>query len=260
MWKVVPLKKGNEEQFLDALRKDEILHIFTIYDLKHARGKTQVWMVLRNDKLRGYLFEYDNRIVHTHGTAGSIEKLLGYVKLDELVLVIEPHHLSAIKRTFNPVEPTDAASKGVITKYLIMKLNPDNFKPLIHHRVKRLGKEDTGEAGRSLGEEYAKRVEGTVQNGMVYGAYEDRTLASVAMVPEITDRIAFIRGVLTVASLRNRGLATSAVSALTEEIISMGKEAVLWVAEDNFPARRVYERMGFESTKYSLLGFKARRL
>lgn len=35
---------------------------------------------------------------------------------------------------------------------------------------------------------------------------------------------------------------------------------MLWVDKDNVPARKVYEKIGFEETEHVLLGFKAKRL
>jgi predicted GNAT family acetyltransferase len=43
-------------------------------------------------------------------------------------------------------------------------------------------------------------------------------------------------------------------------MIRIGKEPVLWVAKDNIPARRIYEKTGFKKTGHILLGFEAKRL
>jgi len=75
--RVVSLKETNEGQFLDFLNRDRVLHIFTIYDLKYLRDKTQVWIAL-DGKVRGYMFEFDERIVHTHGDMESITKRARY--------------------------------------------------------------------------------------------------------------------------------------------------------------------------------------
>jgi len=259
--KVALLRKEGEEQFLQFLNKDKIRHIFTIYDLKcDLRDKTRVWVAFEGNEIRGYLFEFDKRIIHTHGTVESVTKLLPHIDLNEPVIIIEPHHLAEVKKFFEPIEPADAASKGKITTYLVMKTNAENFKPLIRHQVKRLGTEDYDEVLKYFGEEWVRRVKDAIHRGIAYGAYENDALASIATTPEIIDNIAFVRGVYTVPSLGSRGFATSAVSALVKEIINLGKEAALWVADDNLPARRIYERLGFQKTEHVLLGFKARRL
>ncbi len=257
--RVVSVGKANEDRFLSFLDKDRALHIFTIYDLKHLRSKTKICVALKNAEIHGYLFEFDKRIVHTHGDAESVAKLLDCIDLDEPVFVIEPHHLQVIEESFKPVEPVDATSKGKITTFFVMRATRNTFKLLIKHRVKKLGTEDLEEVSKHLGEDYRKRVEEALRNGMAFGAYENESLASLATAPEIIEDLAIIRGVYTVPSFRGRGLATSASSALVEELIKLGKEVVLWVAKDNVAARTAYETIGFQKTGHVLLGFKAKK-
>ncbi|MDH5795078.1 MAG: GNAT family N-acetyltransferase [Candidatus Bathyarchaeota archaeon] len=259
-FRVLPLGKVDEKQFLDFLHKDRVLHIFTIYDLKYMREKTEVWVALRDDAIVGYLLEFDKRIVQTRGDAETVAGLLPFADLDEPVLIIEPHHLAVVEEVFKPVEPMDSSSKGKITTFLVMRTDAEAFQPVIRHRVRRLGTEDLEEVSVGLGGELAKTVGEAIRGGVVFGAYDGGSLASLATVPQIIENIALIRGVYTVPSLRNRGLATSASSALVAELIRLGKEPVLWVAKDNLPARRIYEKIGFRRTGHVLLGFKAKRL
>ena len=258
--KIFPIEEADEKAFLDFLNRDPILHIFTIYDLKFMRDKTKVWIAFKNDDICGYVLEFDRRIVHTHGTVKSVDKLLDRITLDEVVFVVEPDHLAVVEKVFEPIGPTDASSKGKVTTYLVMKLNPKIFKPIIRHPVKKLGFEDLDEVLERFGEDEKRRVEEAVRGGLAYGAYEEGLLSSLATVPEIIDDVALVRGVYTLPSLRNRGLATSICSALSKELLALGKEVILWVAKDNLPARKVYEKIGFQKTKYILLGFKARRI
>lgn len=258
--RVILIEKANENRFFDFLDKDRILHVFTIYDMKYMREKTEVWAAFKNEEICGYLFEFDKRIVHTHGNVESMTRLLDCIDLDEPVFVIEPHHLAVVKEFFRPIEPTDPWSQGKITKYLVEKANAKTFKSSIRHRVKRLDTENLNEVFERIGEEWQKRVENAIHRGIAFGAYEKDSLASLAIAPEIIDDMALVRGVYTIPTLRSRGLATSASSVLVEELISLGKEAVLWVAKNNVPAIKVYEKIGFKKTKHILLGFKARRL
>ncbi len=257
--RAVPLEKEDEQRLFDFLDRDRILHIFTIYDLKNMREKTDVWVAFRNNEIIGYVFEFDKRIVHTHGDAGSVTRLLQFISLDEPVFVIEPHHLETVAKLFEPVEPTDPSSKGKITKYLVMKTNSKAFQSNISHQVKRLGSEDLEEASKSLGEEWRKRIEEAIKRGFAFGAYHNGSLASLATAPEIIGDLALVRGVYTIPSLRGMDLATSACSALVAEVTRLGIKTVLWVVEDNLPARKVYEKIGFKETGHVLLGFKARR-
>ncbi|MEM3459119.1 MAG: GNAT family N-acetyltransferase [Candidatus Bathyarchaeia archaeon] len=258
--KTARLEKSNGEDFLRFLQKDEIRHVFTICDLRYDRNKTQIWTATENHEVRGYLFEFDKRIIHTHGTVESIDKLIQYVALSEPTFVIEPHHLTIVRKLFEPIKPTDKASKDKITAYLIMKATVKTFKPSIQHKVKKLDIEDLKEVAKNFGEEWANRIKDAIERGIAYGAYDNCTLASTATTSEILDTMALIRGVYTVEFSRGKGLATSVVSAIVKEILNLGKDAVLWVAEDNIPARRVYEKIGFQRTQHVLLGLKARKL
>jgi len=174
-------------------------------------------------------------------------------------VVVESHHLQAIRELFDIVEPTDSVTEGNITTYLVMKVDAGTFKPSISHHVKKLNADDLDDVLKCTDEHYRDVIEKTIQRGIAYGAYEDEALASVAAAPQILDDLALIRGVYTRPSSRNKGLATSACSSLVDELIGLGKEAMLWVSKDNYPAIRVYEKLGFRKTKHVLLGFKARR-
>lgn len=258
--RVVFIENGDEDWFLNFLGKDKVLHVFTISDLKYLREKTRVWAAFKNDSIWGYLFEFDKRIIHTHGTMDSIVSLLGRIDLNEPTFIIEPHHKQVVTHLFEPTEPTDSSSKTKITTYYVMKLDVHTFKPLIRHHVEKLTTENLREVLDHLGEERKERIENVIRSGgIAFGAYEKGFLAAMVTVSEFADNIALIRGVYTIPSMRNRGLATSASSALVEELISLGKEPILWVAKDNLPARKVYKKIGFKKTEYILLGFKAKK-
>jgi predicted GNAT family acetyltransferase len=182
------------------------------------------------------------------------------ITLAEPLLVMEPSHLKDIERLYEPIEPTDKATGGKITMYHVMKLDLADFKPSTEHNVKRIVKEDLKEILCRFGEEWKKRLEAAIEQGMAYGAYENSKLTSVATVSEIADEIALIRGVYTLPASRNRGLATSACSALIEELAAKKKTPILWVSKDNLPARKIYARLGFRPTRHNLLGFKGRRI
>jgi len=258
--RVIPVEESYEKKFLDFLEEDKILHVFTIYDFRYMRDKTRIWVALGNERIAGYLLEFDNRIVHAHGNAESVAMLLDYTNLDEPVFVLEPHHLGVIKQNFVPLGPTDSSSKGEITTYLVMKVDAETFEPSIRHRARKLRTKDLGEVLQNMGDDWKSRIENAVHKGVAFGAYDNGSLVAAATVSEILDGLALIRGVYTVPSSRRKGYATSACSALVQELIDLGKEAMLWVARDNLPAISVYEKIGFKKTRHSLLGFKAKRL
>jgi len=257
---VVQLEDMDKKLFFDYLDMDRIRHVFTIYDLKNAREETRVWVALRNGRIVGYLFEYEKRFIHTHGDPESIPELLGKTTIIEPILVLEPDHLKVVKKVYEPVEPLDTATKDLITTFLVMKTDSNTFKPIIRHSVKKLGTEDLNEASKSFGEPLKNLVQNAINKGFAYGAYKNGSLASCVTVSEHLEDVALIRGVFTVPSLRNHGLATSVCSAMIEESIRLGKVPMLWVSKDNLPALKLYKKLGFKETGIVLLCFKAKRL
>jgi GNAT superfamily N-acetyltransferase len=255
----VPLEDMDERLFLNYLNKDRIRHIFTLCDLKNMREKTRVWVALRNTEVTGYIFEYDRRIVHTHGDPKNLLELLSKIDLDEPVLVIQPNHLKVVKKVFEPFEHLDPLSKGKITTFLVMKANSATFTPTIKHEVKKLRTEDLIEASKSLGEELKNLVQNAINRGFAYGGYENGLLVSCATVSEHLEDVALIRGVFTVPSMRGQGLSTSVCSVLVEELIRLGKTPMLWVSKDNLPALKLYVKLGFIQIGIVLKCFKAKR-
>ena len=61
--------------------------------------------------------------------------------------------------------------------------------------------------------------------------------------------------VATHESHRDRGYATSVVSALVKEILQTNNLALIHVLKDNIPARRVYEKVGFKICRNYLYSF-----
>jgi len=258
--KITSIDEVNENLFLNFLYKNKILHFYTIYDLKFQRDKTKIWIAFENSEILGYILEYDRKIIQTHGNSKSIEALMNYIDLNECIFAIEPNHLNIIEKFYEIIEPSDAESKGRVTNFLILKVNHKTFKCIIRHPIKKLGIEDLNDIFKAFGENWRSRVEQEFKRGFFYGAYENGLLASIAACSEYIEDLAIIRGVFTIPSLRNRGLATSATSALVRDLLNLGMEVILWVARDNLPARRVYDKIGFQDTNYRLLGFKAIKL
>lgn len=257
--KVVRLEQTNEEQFISFLSENIILHFYTLYGVRHFRDKVQIWVALNCKKISGYL-AYGAGMARTHGATKSITRLLDYIDSDELVFVIEPTHLAAVKKVFEPVGPTDPSSSGKITTYLIMKANAETLKPRVTHRVKKLEVEDLGSISSDLGDGYREQIESAIRVGIAFGAYEGGKIISVAFASEVIEDLAMIRGVYTLPSFRGRGFATSVCSALAKELARTNKNPIVWVDEQNPSARKVYEKIGFKDMGHVLLGFKAKRL
>ncbi|MBS7633727.1 GNAT family N-acetyltransferase, partial [Candidatus Bathyarchaeota archaeon] len=80
------------------------------------------------------------------------------------------------------------------------------------------------------------------------GIRQDQELASVGMV-RLVDFADNIGVIATKKEYRNRGYATSIVSALVKEIFKVSPNALIHVVSKNAPAVRVYSKVGFKPYK-----------
>lgn len=120
-WKITALNEDSEQKFMRSIRKNKLLHIFTLYDLKDAREKTEIWIASKNQR-SGYLIQFDKKIVHTHGDSECLPHLLEKIDVREAKFAIEPQHLAEVQELYVPTGASDAASLGKITTYLIMNV------------------------------------------------------------------------------------------------------------------------------------------
>lgn len=257
-WKITALNEDSEQKFMRSIRKNKLLHIFTLYDLKNAREKTEIWIASKNQR-SGYLIQFDKKIVHTHGDSECLPHLLEKIDVREAKFAIEPQHLAEVQELYVPTGASDAVSLGKITTYLIMTVKAQDFHPSVMHNVTNVCTDDLSDISTDLGEEYEEKIRQAQSSGLAFGVREDQRWVSVAVVPEIIEEIGFIRGVYTAPAFRGKGFSTSTVSALVKELFRLRLQPGLWVAEGNVPACKVYEKIGFKPSESILLGFTAEK-
>lgn len=85
-----------------------------------------------------------------------------------------------------------------------------------------------------------------LDNDIVFGAFSEGKLASVASVAAWLPQVAVILGVETKKEFRRRGLGLSVVSAAVQEALKRSESCSLFVRSDNLEAIRLYARLGFQ--------------
>jgi len=86
----------------------------------------------------------------------------------------------------------------------------------------------------------------------VYGVFIDNELVSYAGSFLQLPQIWMIGGVYTHPNHRSKGYATLATSAITEEALRNADSASLFVRVDNYPAIKVYEKIGYKKISEKL--------
>ncbi len=124
----------------------------------------------------------------------------------------------------------------------------------------RLGVEDVGEAVDVMrradpefwGDLDVERQKLAWKDAYMLGIRQDNRLVSVGLT-RFVDIGSNVGAIATDEAYRNRGFATSIVSALAEEILKRSPPALIHVLSDNAPAVRVYSKVGFKPCKQYVL-------
>jgi predicted GNAT family acetyltransferase len=98
------------------------------------------------------------------------------------------------------------------------------------------------------GETTAEKLMQKWHNVFWLGIRKEKKLVSIGSV-RLVDFASNIGVVATDKNYRNRGYATSIVSALVQEIFKKSPIALIHVISDNAPAIRVYSKVGFKPYK-----------
>jgi RimJ/RimL family protein N-acetyltransferase len=130
-----------------------------------------------------------------------------------------------------------------------MVVNAASFQPRVSHEVRRLDGEQLedmidlyGNASRSY------FTPARIERELYFGVYAGRQLVAAAgtHVRSQGAGLAAVGNVLTRLAYRNRGMATSVTSAVTEAALEQHRDVVLNVRQDNKPAVSVYHRLGYQ--------------
>jgi len=247
MLKVEKVDETNKQRIIDSLKTDIIRHVFAYYDIQYEPEHTTTYTAYENGNLDGYILTYTaispTSIILESDCAATAEQLITYAPEDHFIMHASPNLLPVIQRRF-----PDA-------KYYIenwMMVRKGEAKLYKSDLVRRLHTNDDALQLAKLLSTRKDRPDRTVEKYMewvskmkMYGVFIDGRLVSYSgsflQVPEVW----MIGGVYTHPDHRTKGYSTLATSAITEEALRNAEAAALFVRSDNYPAIRVYEKIGY---------------
>jgi ribosomal protein S18 acetylase RimI-like enzyme len=200
---------------------------------------------------------YAERIVQLRGSQQAMEALFNRVDLKEVELQ-------------GPLDCEDI----VLRKYrfwlryeiVLMQLHKGEENIQAKHTPVKLGTDDFEEVVDLLrnadpevwGDLDAEQQKANWKDAVLVGIRNENVLVSVGLT-RLVDFASNIGAVATDRKYRNRGLATSVVSSLVQEILKNSPIASIHVRKDNAPAIRVYTKVGFEPYKQYLMVRSSRK-
>jgi len=227
---------------------DPLSHAYLLYDLIYELKCTDVHFCLREGKLIGYVLVWRGASVVGVHVWGEVEPLLHALPRGEKA-VFQLHSSGHLHKVLRVLENCNLQ----VRHFLDMVADESSFSPYYEELATRLCE--------SIAEhvlEYAKLKESEgiklpleaakskLRKWRYYGVFVDGKLVSVACAYVRLPEVWIIGDVYTHPSYRGRGYAKIATSAITRDAVVSGAKAYLHVEENNAPAIRVYEKLGYK--------------
>jgi len=246
MLEVKKVDESIKQSIIDSLRANVIRHVFAFYDIQYEPEHTTMYAAFENKHLKGYVLIYtalDFPSVVLECENDITEKLIEYAPENHFIMHAPPNVLPIIEDKF-------PKAKHYVEDWMLVKKGQANLFGSEH--VYRLCSED--DASRlaillSSREDRPKRTKiymDWISKMPIYGVSVNSELVSYAGSFLQLPQVWMIGGVYTHPSYRNKGYATLATSAVTEEAFRQAETAALFVRSDNYSAIRVYEKIGYK--------------
>lgn len=245
----VELRPTIDREWLEAAAQHEPLeHAYTLWDLDHYPDRIRVVSALRGAQTIGYLLIWQGlpqaSIVHWHGAGPGTERLAAVLPNRPLVAIVPPEARAAV-----------SSARGEMREFPeLMTLRAPGPVPGSASRsgpVRKLVDADAPElwawAARQRDPQATEYPGLDPASEGVWGAFLTGRLVGAARAAVRLPREWVIAGVFVEPAARRRGLGEALVSAIVGAAAESGARVGLYVREDRAEARRVYERLGFET-------------
>lgn len=232
------------ERLRAFLERDHLLAAYALADLDATDfERARWWLARRGDEPVAAALVVEALAFHPCFAIGESEALAAVyregIREARLVISTPPAGRLAAEAAYR-FERVDRMHR--------MAVDVRAFNPRVTHRVARLGPEHLEDIIDLYG--HASRTYFTpdrLRREIYFGIYVGAALVSAAgtHVRSVRAGLAAVGNVLTKLGYRDRGMATSVTSAVTQAALEDHRDVVLNVRQDNAPAIAVYERLGY---------------
>jgi ribosomal protein S18 acetylase RimI-like enzyme len=230
-----------DSRILEYLERDLVRIPSELNDLLNAAGHVRLFVCTLEDRLTGYLIMStvpEAIFVNLSGEKEAVTALLSVVPRSGVVIIAPSSLLDTIQEHFGV---------GPVFHMVLMAVRRGGENLRVGNPALRLSPQSAPEYARLLNSSSpSSRFEELLQRDAVYGVFVGERLVSVASAVGKLPQAAFIMGVVTSPEYRGRGYGTLAASAAVRDALASSELASLGVREDNIPAIRIYQRLGFK--------------
>lgn len=246
MFEIEKLTEANRQQIIDFLKSNVHRHVFALYDIQHDPQHTTMYVAFENGNLRGYILIYtatDVPSIILECEEAVADTLIEHAPRNNFIVHTSTNLLPSVHRKF-------PNGKCYVENWMLVKAGKAHY-----HRseiVKRLHTQDDASRLAGLLSSRRDRPKRTLKKYIewitkmpVHGVFMKGKLVSYAGSFLQLPQVWMIGGVFTQPQHRNKGYATLAVSAITEEALRKAEAAALFVRSDNYSAIKIYEKIGY---------------
>lgn len=252
--KIVSVADGYEKTFWEYVNQDQLDYYFFILDWQQRRERTKILLAIDGKTVEGLMLIYADSVVQLRGSREAVELLLAQLSLEKVELQAPPEYEDLVFEKYRPY--ASSASHALV----MMRLVKNHENILMTEVPVRLGVNDAVEVMRVLreadpewwGEVTEESQRKSLESACWFGVKSDERLVAVGGA-RLVDFASNIHAIATDERYRNRGYATSVVSALVQEIFKYSPIALIHVLRDNAPAARAYSKVGFQPYRDYLL-------
>lgn len=247
LYKIEKVGESKKQKVVDYLKSDVIKHVFAFYDIQYEPEHTTMYAAFENNNLKGYILIYtatEFPSVILECEASTAQTLIEYVPENRFIMHAPPNLLPIIKNKIPD-------SKHYTENWMLVKKGEANF--FRSEIVCRLSSEEDASKLAMLLSSRKDRPTGTIKRYLdwinrmpLYGIFTNTELIAYAGSFIQLPQVWMIGGVYTHPNHRNKGYSTLATSAVTKAALKNAEAAALFVRSDNYPAIRVYEKIGYK--------------
>lgn len=224
---------------------DPVRHAFAVWDLSEYADRVRFVMLRTEDGVEGYLLVWYGSpaypVVHWVGASDGSPELAEVLPPRPFVAVVPPKGVADVER-----------SRGPVRAHPLRVLRHGREDPLFASRVgapRRLTFEDVPQL-RTFASGSTEQVTSAYAGldparAYIAGAFRAGRLVAVARAQVQLRRVWILGGIYTGPENRGRGYGASVTAAVTRAAHAAGADAALYVRQDNLPAVRAYERVGY---------------
>ena len=247
MRRLEEVTEENKQWIINFLRKDAVRNVFALYDIQHETANTKMYAAFEGEVLKGYLLIYTGTMfpsIVLEGESETAKALVNYMPKNSFICHVPRDLMHIVAEKF-------PNAKCYVEDWMLVTQDNASFFKASHAR-KLEGLEDAEKlmmlfaTSQDRPRESLERNFERVSKTSIYGVFINGELVSCASALIKLPEVWLIGGVYTHPNHRKKGYATLATSAITEEALKNAKYASLFVRNDNYPAIRVYEKIGYK--------------